>query len=781
MNIYKKLCIVSLCLFVQPVIGMDFDPEITEVSLNNNNRAMLILLDDSESDDATDVDRRIGAIYNCFLSAFFQQAGPLIVSASILDNARPKEELSKVDILKLAARYQELEKKASMRNDAETKEFKNILRNIASFDKETAALWIIKKITPELYLLLPKRYLKEFGVAESDVEQFIAKGPLTTVEQELGLKVNHMQTVADIDEIKRPLPVPQVAQYFVDALYDNTKEDPSSIFVLKSEYKALKNSSSIPIWSIWIGGHGVKGIFVADLLISQFKSVLNFLEQGIRTKLLYYFTCFGAGVTNKALYEDVKNGIDRTYSFAIITQAITDTAIIGIAVRPVVENGHLNVKLFQHYRKFIDLVNDTGIIDYKVLADCFIGNLQISGVGSLLPQVKLPGLPWFSVIHGDRVCSIGTILAKTRTQPLNVETFCARQGKKAAPLGILLYADDLPFELIINPTTELGLPSTVISMIPGNAIHHLHKISSSVFKIEQIIGCFTKLEHLGAHKLFIIDEIEVKRGWFSTAKVQNIVVELTPQRNTVYYLQNGKLCKNMVQSTSDGDSAQYVKLLSLLKSSSEIFLSEAEISRVKADADVVFLKKMSSAEAYQVVVKLLDTMPNGMMLRVPKLKGISCPPRQECWMDFLAYLMNYDSLGAQKILWIDEVELYNQIDESMVSMKNIIIDVRDGNTTLFITSVAMGSMIKLNLKTGFGPIQEDYVPEYRIMLDYFNVHKQMPQRIKKGIVSTQDLLTPSAIANIRKVQEKKAQKIGEQRSKEQTTKYEQNRPWWWVW
>jgi hypothetical protein len=190
---------------------------------------------------------------------------------------------------------------------------------------------------------------------------------------------------------------------------------------------------------------------------------------------------------------------------------------------------------------------------------------------------------------------------------------------------------------------------------------------------------------------------------------------------------------------------------------------------------------MTSAEAHQVVVKLLDAMPNGMVLRVPKLKGISCPPAQECWSDFLAYMMNYASLGAQKILWFAELELYNQIDESVVAFKNIIIDVGEGVTTVFVTNVATGTMAKLNLKTGFGPIQEDYVPEYRIMLDYFNVHKQMPQRIKKGIVSTQDLLTPSAIANIRKVQEKKAQKIDEQRLKEQPAKREQDRPWWWIW
>ena len=71
--------------------------------------------------------------------------------------------------------------------------------------------------------------------------------------------------------------------------------------------------------------------------------------------------------------------------------------------------------------------------------------------------------------------------------------------------------------------------------------------------------------------------------------------------------------------------------------------------------------------------------------------------------------------------------------------------------------------------------------QYRIMLDYFNVHKEMPQRVNKGVVSTKALLTPSAIERIRKVQEKKTQRAGEQGLKNRAVKREQNSPWWWIW
>lgn len=112
---------------------------------------------------------------------------------------------------------------------------------------------------------------------------------------------------------------------------------------------------------------------------------------------------------------------------------------------------------------------------------------------------------------------------------------------------------------------------------------------------------------------------------------------------------------------------------------------------------------------------------------------------------------------------------------------NIIADIRDGRTTLLSTNVPTGKMAKFDSKTGFGSLDEDCAPDYLKILSYFDVHKQMPERSKEGITTTQDLLTSGVIANIKQIQEEKNQKIGKQKLEQRAADREKGCPWWWVW
>ena len=143
----------------------------------------------------------------------------------------------------------------------------------------------------------------------------------------------------------------------------------------------------------------------------------------------------------------------------------------------VLSKNKLKVKISVRYSDFLNKVTTSDIINYRELAAPFVvGFKNEHGLElSHLPQIKFPGLPWFSVIDNDKVVNIGSILAKTRTKPLDIATFFAKKDKKADPLGILLYAETIPFELIIN---TIEMPA-IISMIPGDAIHHIKKISST--------------------------------------------------------------------------------------------------------------------------------------------------------------------------------------------------------------------------------------------------------------------------------------------------------------
>jgi hypothetical protein len=553
--VYSTKCFIVAAMFfiAQPVTGTDQTFNI-DIRNSNNKRAVLIFLDDSESDDA------IGIITNDFLVAFFQQAGPIIVSASIIDNARLKESPTTTDLQMLIKRYKELEFIWSMLNNAEVKEMRNIARYFASFDVISAARWIIKEITPELYLFIPRAYLKMLAIDESGVALRVHQASITAIERQLGLKVNHMKTITDIEQIKKTRSVPY-AYYFMDALYNSMQGGSSTIFVTKREYHQYKDKH-IPSWTMYVSGHGSMGTAIVYLPVSQFKNFLNFLEYEIQTTLLYYWSCYAAGITSKELYKEVKNGIDRTYPFAVITQAITDAAIFGVLMNFRVDNNNcVRIIPFKKYDQFVKVTTSEEVIDYKQITACIVPEILSLGVESLLPQLKLPGLPWFSVIHEDKVCSIGSVLAETRTKPLNIERFFARRGKKAAPLGILLYPADLPFELIINSKTEQNLPPAMISMMPGDALHHIHKLSSSVHSVEDLIRSFLQIRRLGPHKLFFIDEIHGKRNDCSTITIRDVVIALRPQNNTFYYMHNGTLFKNAIEADNEEDAMQYKKLL----------------------------------------------------------------------------------------------------------------------------------------------------------------------------------------------------------------------------
>lgn len=558
----KKFLRIVCCVFfiiAQLLLGQQNEPVINEAD-SSNNEVLLIFLDDYEGDEITDVGMKIGAITNKFLTAFAQGAGPILVSASLIDNARLKYPPTETDVQKRIERYLELESDPNPLSSEQAQEMKNIIRSFVAFDKESAAQWIIKRVNTALYLLIPKEYLTESDIAFSDVELYAPKGPITPVELKLGLKVNHLQTVTNIDTIKKPVPAPKTAYYFTQALYNKTTNS-SRIFVINQEYYALGNKD-ILAWSIYIAGHGDMDAAITHLFIPQFKELLNFLEQHIRTRLFYYWSCYAAGSNAQALYADAKTGIDKTYAFPIITQATTDAPVL-VSLITFTDQGDEEKNLFfrENYSELIDLVATPEELDFKKITESLMGPPEnlIAALG-LLPQIKLPGLPWFQVIHEDRFCSIGKILAQARTRPLNIETFFRRRGKKAAPLGILLYPQDMQFELIINSKTPAGLPPTMISMIPGKATHHIQKLSSSVHSVHELIKSFMQIDDLGPNKLFVIDEITSKAKC-DPDKVQDVVIELTFDQNTVYYMHAGQLFKNMKPTTKKEDIEQYKQLL----------------------------------------------------------------------------------------------------------------------------------------------------------------------------------------------------------------------------
>jgi len=532
----RQLLPILLILFLTnsyAMFSIDESSSATEPQKEseNINRVLFIFLDDSEYRGST-----YGAIMGTFLNAFLSQAGPIIVSASILNNIKNWQKLSKTDIQKLYDEgFEDL--------DLVSKEMKNIVLSTVfsvSTIQEAFQSWIIKEINSSLYLLMPKSYLKTIGIDEQSVQLTTSKDQITEIEQMLGLKVNHMRTISSIDHITSWYSRQRILStifenfgrhrhYFMQSIWDDYKKT-SAVFVTRNNYFDLKNKK-IPSWSIYLTGHGNIRSLVADLALIDFKEFLSFLETKINTKLLYYATCYGAGTNNQLIYKDAEEAIEKTYSYTIITEALTDDVVTAFnevtvgfeSLAPV-----LTIQRNQFYNRFAqETMKD--VPDYHN----FINARKIKSKNLLstkTPQIKYPGLPWFSIIDNDSIVSIGSILAKNRTAPLDIEKFFQRKGKKNNDiLGILLYAKDVPFEIVINFINSTNNLPEIISMLPGDQTHHIKKISTTNWQFA-VLNSFIKISDIGVKKIFIIDQLSGKDGI-----ITNVVIQLIPGKDAVAY------------------------------------------------------------------------------------------------------------------------------------------------------------------------------------------------------------------------------------------------------
>ena len=464
-------------------------------------KGLLIFLDDSEKD-------YIGAVSSGLITALNQNAGPIIVSASLLTNIFPRYEIfSEAGTpLELFNRYQKVNEEATKGNTAAKKELKYIVLKILAFDSRK---WLFKKINDALYLLIPHEYLQKMNVDLDAVKKYDPDPTkISGTELRLGLKINHMETT-DIPEIvNTPIQKYEYADYFIKTLYDNGTKT-SSIFCIRSDYKNKR--VTLPAWSIFIEGHGNMQKTIVHLKLKKFRrKFLEFLENKINTRLLMYRSCYAAGINNVLMYRDAKSAIERTYSFAIITQALTDATVEETANLIFDSTSHLTLKLYDNFANFLKAVTSSLVMDYQKITETIFPLLPHKALGGWgnVPQIKLPGVEWFSVLASKKdIISIGSIFAKTRDpqQSLDVVRYF-----KTDPRAILLYATDIPFELVINSNNL----EAIISMVPGDAIHIIKKISSKK-TLPEIVHWFRKIQDLDPQKIFFIREVD---------DVQNIMI-----------------------------------------------------------------------------------------------------------------------------------------------------------------------------------------------------------------------------------------------------------------
>jgi hypothetical protein len=728
---------------------------------------LIILLDDSESEGTAHSE--FGAMSDYSLQALVEEVTPIVCSASLIVNLRGADKApTEKNSAKLVKIFNEMrEGDPEKLTEEERKEEKRIILSVWSFNVNTAKRWIIKEINSSLYLLIPRSYLKARGINDRDVELFNSRGSITQTEQKLGLKVNHMKTVK-VTDVKKPMPAPEFADYFIGAL--------PAIFVTNAEYPA-NNKAGIPTWALWIEGHGGINHSIADLSFARFKEFLAFLENTITTKLLFYISCYAAGVNAELVYKDLESGVDKTYPFAIITEALTDAPTEARTLRLKLEKGKPVVQVRENYRNFFSKVASSDVINYTELRP-FVATMQKVKESALsnLAQIKFPGLPWFSVLDSDKVVSIGSILGKARTKPLDIATFFAKKGKEAEPLGILLYAKNIPFELIIDIK---NIPA-IVSMIPGNAFHNIRKISSTTNTIEDVLNSFLTIDDLAPRKIFIIDEVPGRFSKFmndtfkeSKGTLLNVIIDLTEAENNIYFtyknnvyrmgtkkewVANKLTLEHSLGVADEVDQQKYKSFLAKYKKGVPVSLDE-----IKAEGAKLFAQTLGDEKIAKAIADFLDMMPDHTIIRLPK---VMCDG--DCLVSIYGLVL-YRSVDDHKIVWFQEAEIFYESEKTVVIdsqvvkreivrlsiiYKDLIVDVtREDGAQVFYED-SQGKNPKGLDKFSYNDLTEDYVPAYEKMLNYFEKNKTLDETLEQDIEdietrSVHQLVTPESLAKLK--------------------------------
>ncbi len=229
------------------------------------------------------------------------------------------------------------------------------------------------------------------------------------------------------------------------------------------------------------------------------------------------------------------------------------------------------------------------ILDYPTLINYLVPkNINPQQVRTRLAQIKLPGLPWFSSLD-DRVISIGSVLASTRKNPLDLLSYFKAQThyhNSENLLAVLLYTSQIPFPLIIQGTSPL-----FISMIPGNAIHHFKKVTLSPEALRNFSSLFYSLFYNNCiannvEKVLMFDEISIKNIDSTESLFARFIVFAYTNSSTQFYAINeNKLCITLhngvtrfCSNTDKQKHAAYIKMKKNLTSYNHLSFTSKDIT-----------------------------------------------------------------------------------------------------------------------------------------------------------------------------------------------------------
>lgn len=393
-----------------------------------------------------------------------------------------------------------------------------LIKSYSSFKPEE---WLIKAVNKQIVLLIPRTYIERL---EKKYHNTLQAKSFSQLESLLGLQVDHMTTISSLQEFAENY-IPSQNVEFIEAL--------KKIFIPRTAY-----SKFIPSWSLFMVGHGMINKSIAGLSLAEFQKFLQFLDTAITTKLLVYLSCYAAGTNAEIIYKDTK-----IHSFTIATGAITDapTSAAATLVAPIkltTKDVNFATKSLQtrHWYNFADFITQSTTSADYVTFPALLGLVLPNATNNMdqtfgeqssrklpltnIPQLKLPGIPWFTIVDIDKkIVSIGKTLAQSGRKEINISAYF---GIK--PAAILFYTNYIPCNLIISSET---MP--ILICMTSDTAFYIEQITakslSGYSAFDDFIEAFNVISQARVNKTFWIRQLAVGKENFS-----NIIITYITRR-----------------------------------------------------------------------------------------------------------------------------------------------------------------------------------------------------------------------------------------------------------
>lgn len=487
--------------------------------------------------------------------------------------------------------------------------------------------YITKDVNQDLCLLIPKKYLNNLNLNINFKLETKDNKIITNSEYSLGLKINHLDDIENIEKIK----------INKDTSNKDFTSNLNKIFIAKNLYK--KNDTQ-PNWIIYISGHGLpisnkncllkqliklenssdknclnlikeeinqiqhdiqdqtefdKGI-IASMSKEDFQKMLKFFNDSINTKFLYYTSCFSGGDLLIEPYQESNKPLILNYP--VVTGTIAENMSIQdypeLKIPPYkyinkdnnilvyglpdgsidFHNKKLTLMTTLHFEDFFKSIKTDRHLNIKNLHKILHnlhphknnnGEIKYESVGNI-PSYRKAYSDYFNVVPYD---SAYQVITDNYLKNIKIEKI--KLKKEIA----LLYSDHINKPIIIQNKSKFC--PIFISMIPGLAAHKIDKIMTKKFNLCDIIYSFLFFPELSASKIFWIKKLICKNNSYISSLFNNnsehiifhdlIIMRNIYNQDNLYYSNNslnGFTCAYLTESKSKTSYRINVKDLEMI-------------------------------------------------------------------------------------------------------------------------------------------------------------------------------------------------------------------------